>query len=291
MKYKLTRCATILTLGYLSACVPLQGNQTLNQDLIRVQNKVAALEQRTAGLEKDSGTKEVLRRQAEQRAELDSTRIDLQSFSGRIDDQEEVLKQLREQISLRQSDLEFRVAELEDQLQRLAEKTTSAPAIPRQDLAPPLTAPGSVKTGHTSASATTTPPPANNQNASVTAAEELYNEALKLVQQDMQFREARDKFTAFVEKYPQHELAVNAMYWIGETLYGNKKYENAILQFQDVIQLYPQHPKVPAALLKQGLAFYGLGDPRNAKIILQKVVDKYPNSPEAKKAHERLEEW
>lgn len=292
MKYTLIRCATILTLGCLSACAPLQGNQPLKTDLTRIQNKVASLEQRTTGLEKDTGVKEILRRQAEQRAELDSTRIDLQSINGRIADQEETLEQLREQISLRQSDLELRVAELEDQLQRLAGSKKSTPTMSDQIPAPLPSATEAPESAFTSAErAATAPLLTKSQDSSSTSAEELYREALKLVQHDMQFRAAREKFTTFVEKYPQHELAVNAMYWIGETLYGNKKYENAILQFQDVIQMHPQHSKVPAALLKQGLAFYGLGDPRNAKIILQKVVDKYPDSPEAKKAQERLEEW
>ncbi|MFO7832298.1 MAG: tol-pal system protein YbgF [Desulfuromonadaceae bacterium] len=292
MKYRIISCASILALGCLSACAPLQGNQALNQDLARVQNKVAALEQRTAGLEKDSGVKEILRRQAEQQAELDSTRIDLQSINGRIADQEDALKQLREEIKLRQSDLELRLAELEDQLNHLSEGKTSTQAQLDQIPGPLPSTAGDQESGTTGAeAAATTPLQVENKDRSSSSAEELYREALQLVQQDMQFREAREKFTTFVEKYPQHKLAVNAMYWIGETLYGNKKYENAILQFQDVIQMYPEHSKVPAALLKQGLAFYGLGDPRNAKIILQKVVDKYPDSPEAKKAQERLEEW
>ncbi len=81
------------------------------------------------------------------------------------------------------------------------------------------------------------------------------------------------------------------MYWIGESYYGEKKYENAILQFQDVIQKYKDHPKVAAALLKQGFAFAMLGDTKNAKVILQRLVDTFPLSDEAKKAKERLLEW
>jgi len=81
------------------------------------------------------------------------------------------------------------------------------------------------------------------------------------------------------------------MYWIGEGWYGEKKYENAILQFQDVIQKYGEHPKVAAALLKQGLAFHALGDLKNARVILQKLVDTFPLSEEAKKAKEKLAEW
>ena len=80
------------------------------------------------------------------------------------------------------------------------------------------------------------------------------------------------------------------MYWVGEAFFGEKKYENAILQFQEVVQNHRSHPKAAAALLKQGLAFRALGDDKNARVILQQVVERYPNSDEAKKAKERLGE-
>ncbi|MCA1796881.1 MAG: tol-pal system protein YbgF [Geobacteraceae bacterium] len=286
MKYKLICCATVLGLGYLSACAPLQGNQPLRTDLNRIQSKVTTLEQRTAGLENDSKIKEILQRQAEQRAELDNTRIDIQSINGQIADQEEALEQLREQIRLRLSDLELRMVEMEERLEGPTQPGTST-EMPQDQIPAPLPSTASTSAHQSTITAATTPLRAET----VPEAEELYRVALQLVQEDMKFREAREKFTTFVEKYPRHELTVNAMYWIGETLYGNKKYESAILQFQDVMQMYPEHPKVPAALLKQGLAFYGLGDTRNAKIILEKVTDKYPESEEAKKAQERLEKW
>lgn len=291
MKYKLIRCGIILSLGCISACAPLQGNQKLQADLTRVQSRVASLEQQVAQQEKNGANREVLRRQAEQSAELDGMRIDIQSINGRIDDQDKALEQLREQISLRQTDLELRVAELEDQLQGTGKSKTSVLAT-QNEMSPSLPAADALETASSSDTpSAATPSEAPGQNPPADSAEELYREALRLVQQDMRFAESREKFSEFVEQYPQHELAVNAMYWIGETMYGDKKYENAILQFQDVIQMYPQHSKVPAALLKQGLSFYGLGDERNARIILQKVTEKYPDSPEAKKAQERLGKW
>ncbi|MGC9518800.1 MAG: tol-pal system protein YbgF [Desulfuromonadaceae bacterium] len=292
MKYQLISYITILSLAGLSACVPMQGNQTLRADLNRVQSRVATLEQRTAGLEKDSGVNEILRRQAEQRAELDSIRIDIQSINGRIADQEQGLEQLREEMSLRQSDLELRLVKLEDRLQRRSEEGETNSGTQKTTPAPLPEGSGTVSDSVTSDTEAPQPLPTDaERQSSDGAAETLYREALELVQQDKEFSKAREKFTTFVEQYPQHSLAVNAMYWIGETLYGDKKYENAILQFQDVILMYPQHPKVPAALLKQGLAFYALGDNRNARIILEKVVDEYPESAEAQKAKERLEQW
>jgi tol-pal system protein YbgF len=95
----------------------------------------------------------------------------------------------------------------------------------------------------------------------------------------------------FLKRYPGHELAVNATYWVGEAYFGEKKYENAILQFQEVVQKHGSHPKAAAALLKQGLAFKALGDDKNARVILRQVVERFPKTEEAKKASERLGEW
>ncbi len=285
--------STAILIWCLSACVPIQKHENLKADLARVQNRVATLEQHTAGTPQKSSAKETLRRQAEQRAELDSLHIDIQSINGRITDQDKILQQLRQEHSLRHNDLESRLTVIEKRLDQLGEAPTnkefSSTSTPAPVVKPPaadMASPGAKVNP-----AETREQPTIQGDSDATDPETLYRDALQLVQQEMNFSAAREKFTTFVEKYPEHELAVNAMYWIGETLYGNKKYENAILQFQDVIQMYPHHPKIPAALLKQGLAFYELGDTRNAKIILQKVQDKYPASPEAQKAQQRLGQW
>lgn len=294
MHYKIISSVAILA-GCLSACVPVQNNAILKSDLTRVQNRVTTLEQRTASLAQNSSAKEILHRQAEQRAELDSLRIDIQSINGRLADQEKVLQQLRQERSLRQDDLETRLAKLENHFEQLRKEQASK-ELPAAGAV--ITTPIPAATSKATPGAEVSPGASSIQaqptvpgGAASADPEALYRDALQLVQQEMNFSAARDKFISFVEKYPEHELAVNAMYWIGETLYGNKKYENAILQFQDVIQMYPHHSKIPAALLKQGLAFYELGDTRNAKIILQKVRDKYPTSPEAQKAQQRLDTW
>ncbi|MDY0211893.1 MAG: tol-pal system protein YbgF [Desulfuromonadaceae bacterium] len=294
MHYKIISFIAILA-GCLSACVPIQNNENLKTDLTKVQNRMTTLEQRTAGLAQKSPSKEMLHRQAEQRAELDSLRIDMQSINGRLTDQEKAQQQLRQEHILRQNELEARLAELENRLGQLGkelsnkEYSSASVAVP---VSTPFASNKITLDTKVSTAETRIQPQSTVHGVSGSGdPEALYREALQLVQQEMNFSAAREKFISFVEKYPEHELAVNAMYWIGETLYGNKKYENAILQFQDVIQMYPQHSKIPAALLKQGLSFYELGDTRNAKIILQKVQDKYPTSPEAQIAQQRLGQW
>jgi tol-pal system protein YbgF len=101
---------------------------------------------------------------------------------------------------------------------------------------------------------------------------------------------AREIFIKFLEQYPQHDLAANAHYWIGETFYSEKSYEPAILAFQDVIKNYPAKDKVPAAMLKQAMAFNAINDTKSAKYVLKKLGEGFPKSDEAIKAKELLKD-
>jgi tol-pal system protein YbgF len=102
------------------------------------------------------------------------------------------------------------------------------------------------------------------------------------------YRLAITRFKEFLQKHPKSKLANNAQYWIGESHYGLREFDQAILEFDAVRSRYPQAEKVPAALLKQGFAFAELGEKVNARLILQEVVEKYAQSPEAAQAKQKL---
>ncbi|MEK7342047.1 MAG: tol-pal system protein YbgF, partial [Candidatus Binatota bacterium] len=102
------------------------------------------------------------------------------------------------------------------------------------------------------------------------------------------YRVAIARFKEFIKKHPQSEYADNAQYWIGESHYALREFDQAILEFDAVRRKYPKGDKVPAALLKQGFAFAELGDKVDARLILRELTDKYPQSPEAAKAKQKL---
>jgi tol-pal system protein YbgF len=102
------------------------------------------------------------------------------------------------------------------------------------------------------------------------------------------YRLAISRFKEFLKKYPKSNLADNAQYWIGESHYGLREFDQAIIEFDAVRRRYPQGEKVPAALLKQGYAFAELGEKVNARLLLQEVLEKFPETPEAAKAKMRL---
>lgn len=93
---------------------------------------------------------------------------------------------------------------------------------------------------------------------------------------------------AAVNKSPKSEFVPYAQYWIGEAYYGQGKYNEAILAYNEVLVGFPKSDRVPAALLRQASAFAELGDKIDARLILQKLVSEHPTSPEAARAKKQL---
>ncbi len=127
-------------------------------------------------------------------------------------------------------------------------------------------------------------PLANTQSADP---KEVYNAALADFNNgDLVLAESR--FVAFLVQFPQHELAGNAQYWLGEVDYNQKKFEQAISEYDKVVKNYPQSPKVPAALLKTAYANIELKKKKEATAILRKIIKDFKNTEEAKLAQTRL---
>jgi TolA-binding protein len=109
-------------------------------------------------------------------------------------------------------------------------------------------------------------------------------------------------FREFLRRYPDHELAGSAQYWIGEAYLslargfgdsgqGDKSTESleqAVQEFKKVLANYPRADKVPTALYKEALALIDLKQPAQAQARLQYLVDNFPRSEETNLARERL---
>ncbi|WP_303722660.1 tol-pal system protein YbgF [Malonomonas rubra] len=261
----------------LFGCVPPSENQLrMEKDLAEMKRRLAQLEvQQVDSQSSEVSSSDTLQRQlAEVVAGLDTLRVDFQSIDGRIDDLGQSNQQLVDDLQLNKEDfglqltaLNSRLDELEQGSAKLAGEVKELAAKP----APEAPQPVEVK-----------PEPVQE------SPEQMYQRALDLIRKENQFAEGRKLLEQFVAKYPEHDLYVNALYWNGEALFGEKKYEMAILQLQDVISKYPTHPKAAAAMLKQALAFEALGDPQNARTTMQKLIDEYPNSEQVEAAQKFL---
>ncbi len=101
---------------------------------------------------------------------------------------------------------------------------------------------------------------------------------------------AIDGFKIYRENFADSPLADNALYWIGECYYSQRKFEEAIEQFNDLILDYPQGDKIAAAYLKKGLALSELGRKDEALVVFKLLASKYPLEEESRIALEKIKE-
>lgn len=115
----------------------------------------------------------------------------------------------------------------------------------------------------------------------------LYKKGRNLMLQE-RFEKASLAFSKFVETYPGHRLADNAMYWLGECRYSVGEFNRAADTFLALVERYPEGMKVPDALLKAGYSLLALDDINRANHYLKKVVKKFPFTKAAEKAEAKL---
>lgn len=226
--------------------------QGIEKSLAGNRQTLETLQRDVGGYQKDMAS--IRKSAADLQAMLDSARVDMQLLTGKIDDVRIMAQKPAEDMELLRQDLTKRLAAVNERLTKLEQR------IDEQQ--------------KNTAQLQQTP-------------EFLYQQAYDTMKAG-DVAKAREQFGKFVELNPKHSLAANAHYWLGETYYTEKNYEQAILEFQEVIKNFPDSAKVPAAMLKQGMAFTELQDSRSAAYIFKKLADDYPKSEEAKIAREKL---
>lgn len=103
-----------------------------------------------------------------------------------------------------------------------------------------------------------------------------------------EYQDAIKAFQVIVTRFPEHDLAVNAQYWTGDSFYQLRAYRAAIDAQKLLIATYPGSSKVPDALLNMGSAQLGLGDAVSARQSWEQLIANHPESRSAVKARDRL---
>jgi tol-pal system protein YbgF len=260
----------------VTGCATQSALETTRNDIDAVKTRLFSVEKDLGGVREESkeglgslqtGFKSdvaaVRKLAADIQATIDSTKNEMRLVNGKVDDIALTVKKPTEELARYREDADKRIITLDDRITKL--QTTV------DELNKKITELTQQKKEET-----ITP-------------DSVYMKGLETFKSG-NMPAARDIFTKFLEQYPQHDLAANAQYWIGETYYSEKDYEPSILAFQEVIKNHPQKEKVPAAMLKQAMAFKAIGDTKNARYVLKKLVESYPKSEEVKKARELLKE-
>ncbi|MDZ7261420.1 MAG: tetratricopeptide repeat protein, partial [candidate division KSB1 bacterium] len=90
-------------------------------------------------------------------------------------------------------------------------------------------------------------------------------------------------FNMLLEADPQHKLAGNCQYWIGECYFGSGNYTAAIDAFQKVLN-YPQSFKRDDALLMLGRCYLEMGNKELAHQMFDQLIQEFPDSEYISKA-------
>ena len=116
-----------------------------------------------------------------------------------------------------------------------------------------------------------------------------FNEAYKSYT-NRAYDKALSLFARFVNAYPSHPYADNAVFWRGECYLATGKLPNAIGEYERLVRRYPKSEKAPSAIFKIGLVYDKLRDFGKAADYYFDVVERYPGTDEARRASRRVAE-
>ena len=196
---------------------------------------------------------------------LNQLQQSLTMLTGQLEQLQYRNQQLQQQMEKMQADYEYRLEQME---KGGGGRPGGAPPRPNTQAAAP-------------------PPPSAGAPPSAAApatagADQLYNDAFKKLQ-DGDYAGAERGFKAFLQGNPKHQLAGNAQYWLGETYYARRDYQNAMTAFAEGYKVYKASPKGPDNLLKLGVTLAVLGRKPDACAVFAKFSQDYPRATDLQK--------
>ncbi|MSO77300.1 MAG: tol-pal system protein YbgF [Alphaproteobacteria bacterium] len=200
---------------------------------------------------------------------------DLRDMRGQFERVGHAADELRQRIDKLVDDVDFRLSALERQ------GRDPAPAVGQP---PARVEPGPAR-GTAAGGARREPePPAaagQRQTANLPSGSpiEQYNSARAMLAES-RYDEAEQSFRTFLDQYSKHALAENAQYWLSETYYVRKKYQEAATGFFDGFSKYPKGAKAPDNLLKLSRSLVALDKGREACAALDRLLREFPDADE-----------
>jgi tol-pal system protein YbgF len=268
----------LIRLTLLGAAALSSAACVTSSDVEKLQSQISDLQEQLVQVKRTSSSKEevqnvnktiadqtqmLLKSNATLVAKVDQIEDKIQNAQGAVEQTNNRLDRISQTLTQTQHDVD----ELKGALARAA--AAAAPVSPA-----PLPASGGEMTVQ--------PPPMPAEDPV-----QVYQSAFRDYQRG-NFDLAIAGFRDFVSRNPNSELSGNAAYWIGESLYSQKKYREAIQQFDSVVTRYPKSDKVAGALLKKGYGYIALGEKSQGIVQLQYVVHEHATSPEAALARQKL---
>ena len=264
-----------------SGCISTEDFAASQRQIAELQEELASIKRTASSKEEVQNvnvriaeqTEQLLRSNATLVAKVDQIEDRLQTTQGGVEQSTHRIDQFAQQIARAQRDLD----DIRALLAVMQQQAAAAPATTADRAADPGAAPGTPSSSQVTV-------PATQPSGDPT---QMYQAAYRDFQRG-NFDLAIEGFRDFLSVNKVNDLADNAEYWIGESLFSQKKYREAIQQFDVVVSKYPRSDKVPGALLKKGYAYISIGERAPGVVQLQYVVHEHPNSQEASLARQRL---
>jgi tol-pal system protein YbgF len=260
---ELQRDVTSLLQGQKDLQTQMTQDHTVQKTLIeqssdavnRLNSTMSGLQKSVQDVQANSGTR------------LDTMSTQVQGLSDNLEEIKSRIGKLNQQLV----DLQNSVQNIDARLAGGAPASTPGGA--------PTSSP-SGPAGSASAAPPALPPP---------PADTLYSNALRDITSG-KYELARGEFQDYLRYYGDTDLASNAQFYIGEIAYSQKKYEEAVQEYDKVINNYPKSFKLTPAHLKRGMALIELGQKNAGVKELRDIVRKYPGTPEERMARAKLKD-
>jgi len=239
--------------------------------------------------------------QANQEVRLQQLDSQMSQLNGKFEDITYQLNQLSTRLDKLNSDVDFRLTQLEQGQGAMAAAAPAGtapagtapapagemPAAAGTTAATPPPQPGGTQIlgtlteGQMAAAQQTSAPPAPVASAAYdlpgATPQEQYEYAFGLLKQ-ANYAEAQQALAEFVRRNPTDVLAGNAQYWLGETYYVRGNYTEAAVAFAEGYQKYPNSGKAGPNLLKLGMALGELGKKPDACVAFSELLKKFPGA-------------
>jgi len=216
----------------------------------------------------------------------------IMQLTGQVERLQNQVQQLQQQLERQQADYDFRIQQLESGRGGGRPPPPRPTPAPRGDVTPPApsTMTGGMAPGQTGDVRPLGSTPSSGAPPSAPAApsagggspDQLYGDA-QAAMRNGDYAVAEREFRGFLAKYPRHQLAGNAQYWIGETYYVRKDYSNAATAYANGFKNYRASSVGPDNLLKLGMSLQATGKSADACIVYGQFGQVYPQAPDALK--------
>lgn len=111
---------------------------------------------------------------------------------------------------------------------------------------------------------------ANNVDDMYAGAMQAYNNAL--------YDEAELGFDDIIKQFPNHKLAGNAQYWLGEVYFKQGNLNKAKAAFKDGYEKYKSGNKAPDSLYRLGVVLANQKDNNRACIVFMSFAEEFPKA-------------